>query len=58
MYALKPPLGYHPFYSPKPIWWIVCYKIRYEIWLTDKILFYKYGKPMRDAWENNKKLGA
>ena len=55
VFALKPPLGFHPVYSPRPAWWIALYKIRHAIWKIENCLFEKYGHPMRDAWEKSRR---
>lgn len=39
IYALKSPIGYHPVYSLKPLWWIALYKIRVGIWRIENWLF-------------------
>lgn len=37
---IKPPLGYHPIYCPKPYWWIAIYRIKYIAWKIECFLFY------------------
>lgn len=60
---LKPPLGYHPVYSKVSLW----YKLRYHLWqyprwCVEKVIFKKWGQPMRDRrraeWERLKAMST
>jgi hypothetical protein len=52
--ALKPPLGFHPIYSPRPLWWRVRYYLRKAVWKGECLAFERWGQGMRDGWEKLK----
>ena len=52
VHALKPPLGYDR-RVPQPITRILIYRIRYEIWLLEDWMFYRWGGEMRRKWEES-----
>ena len=37
--SLRPPLGYHPLYSPKSVGWIFIYHLRFGLWKIDEFLY-------------------
>ena len=56
VYALKPPLGYHPIYSPRPLWWRLRYRVQKRLWQIDCWLFAR--SPMREKWLGNQRPTA
>jgi hypothetical protein len=52
VYALKPPIGYHKQYCPRPWWWVIKYLIKKQWWKFENYAFQIWGEPMRILWEN------
>lgn len=48
--ALKPPPGFHPIYSPRPLWWRVRYYLRKAVWKVECLAFELWGQDMRAGW--------
>lgn len=51
VYSLRPPLGFHPIFSPRPWWWVALYRVRRMVWSLENAAFERWGQAMRDEWE-------
>ena len=48
--VVRPPLGWHRVYSPKPWWWFAAYRVRWARYRLRCWLFNRYGGPVRARW--------